>query len=57
VLATSWGLEAFIINNGGVKNFGLVWIVVLMGIPGALSIALRLILKLGYADVSFRIGK
>ena len=57
MLATSWGLEAFIINNGGVKNFGLVWIVVLMGIPGALSIALRLILKLGYADVSFRIGK
>ena len=40
-----------------VKHFGLVGIVALMGIPGVLSIALRLMLKLGFADVSFRIGK
>lgn len=57
VLAISWGFEAFIIANGGVRNFGLLWIVALMCIPGALSIVLRLILKSGFGDVGFRIGK
>ena len=57
VLAISWGFEAFIIANGGVRNFGLLWIVALMCIPGVLSIVLRLILKSGFGDVGFRIGK
>jgi membrane protease YdiL (CAAX protease family) len=57
VLAISWSLEAFIIASGGVRNFGPLWIVALMCIPGCLSIVLRLILKSGYEDVSFRIGK
>ncbi|WP_445357368.1 CPBP family intramembrane glutamic endopeptidase [Microbulbifer sp. ANSA002] len=57
VLAISWSLEAFIITSGGVRNFGLLWIVALMCIPGSLSIVLRLILKSGYEDVRFRIGK
>ncbi|WP_083922684.1 CPBP family intramembrane glutamic endopeptidase [Microbulbifer variabilis] len=57
VLAISWSFEAFIITSGGVRNFGPLWIVALMCIPGALSIVLRLILKSGYEDVSFRIGK
>lgn len=57
VLALSWSFEAFIIANGGVRNFGLLWIVALMCIPGVLSIVLRLILKSGFGDVGFRIGK
>jgi len=57
VLAVSWSFEAFIIASGGVRNFGPLWIVALMCIPGSLSIVLRLILKSGYEDVSFRIGK
>lgn len=57
VLAISWGFQAFIIANGGVRNFGPLWIVVLMCIPGALSVVLRLILKSGFGDVGFRIGK
>lgn len=57
VLAISWGFEAIIIANGGVRSFGPVWLVALMCIPGALSIALRLILKSGFGDGGFRIGK
>src|SRR5690606_34483819 len=47
----------FIIANGGVRNFGPLWIVALMCIPGALSIVLRLILKSGFGDAGFRVGK
>ncbi|WP_202841074.1 CPBP family intramembrane glutamic endopeptidase [Luteimonas saliphila] len=57
VLATSWSFEAFIIANGGVRNLGPLWIVVLMCIPGVLSVALRLILKSGFGDVGFQAGK
>lgn len=57
VLVLSWSFEAFIIVNGGVRNFGPLWIVVLMCIPGVLSIALRLILNSGFGDVGFRAGK
>jgi membrane protease YdiL (CAAX protease family) len=56
VLAISWSFEAFIIVNGGVRNFGILWFVALMCIPGTLSIMLRLILKSGFGDVGFRIG-
>lgn len=56
VLVVSWSFEAFIIVNGGVRNFGPFWIVALMCIPGVLSILLRFILKSGFRDVSFRIG-
>jgi uncharacterized protein len=57
VLATSWGFQAFIIANGGVRNFGPLWLVALMCIPGVLSLALRLFLKSGFEDVGFRPGK
>jgi membrane protease YdiL (CAAX protease family) len=57
VLAISWSFEAFIIVNGGVRNFGPLWIVALMCIPGVLSLVLRLVLKSGFGDVSFRAGK
>lgn len=57
VLAISWGFEAFIIVNGGVRNFGPLWLVALMCIPGVLSIALRLILNSGFGDVGLRAGK
>ena len=57
VLAASWGLEAFIIANGGVGNFGPLWIAGLMCIPGLLSLLLRLVLGTGFADVGFQPGK
>lgn len=57
VLAVSWSFEAFIIVNGGVRNFGPFWIVTLMCIPGVLSLALRFMLKSGFGDVGFRAGK
>jgi uncharacterized protein len=57
VLAVSWSFEAFIIANGGVRSFGPLWIVALMCIPGILSIVQRLILRSGFGDVSFRVGK
>mgnify|MGYP003584875364 CR=1 FL=1 len=56
VLAISCGFQAFIIANGGVRNFGPVWIVALMWIPGSLSIVLRLVLKSGFGDVGLRVG-
>lgn len=57
VLAISWSFEAFIIVNGGVRDFGPLWIVALMCIPGVLSVMLRFILKSGFGDVGFRVGK
>lgn len=56
VLVLSWCFQAYIIANGGVRTLGLLWLVALMCIPGALSILLRLIFKLGVSDVAFRIG-
>jgi membrane protease YdiL (CAAX protease family) len=62
VLLFSWSFQAFIIIKGGVSQLGsfwaaTLWIVALMCIPGALSILLRLVLKAGFADVSFRLGR
>ena len=57
VLAISWGFEAYMIANGGVRSLGPIWILILMCIPGALAIALRLVLKAGFEDAGFRIGK
>jgi uncharacterized protein len=57
VLLTSWGYEAFIIFGGGVARFGLAGLVILMWIPGLLSILLRLVLRLGFEDVSFIVGR
>ena len=57
VLTISWGYEAWIIFNGGVARFGLAALAVLMWIPGLVSILLRLLLKLGFADVRFVVGK
>lgn len=57
VLAISWSFEAFIIVNGGVRIFGPLWIVALMCTPGVLSLVLRLVLKSGFEDVGFRVGK
>jgi membrane protease YdiL (CAAX protease family) len=53
VLLVSWGYEAFIIVSGGVARFGLAGLVILMWIPGLLSILLRLTLTLGFRDVRF----
>lgn len=57
VLLTSWSYEAFIIFEGGVSHFGLAGLVILMWIPGLLSILLRLALGLGFGDVRFIVGK
>ena len=57
VLVISWSFEAFIIVNGGVRNFGPLWLIALMCIPGVLSIALRLILNSGFGDIGLRAGK
>ena len=56
VLLLSWSFEALIIFSGGISKFGPLWLIVLMCIPGALSILLRLIFKSGFADVGFRLG-
>ena len=57
VLLTSWSYEAFIIFGGGVARFGLAGLVILMWIPGLLSILLRLVLGLGFGDVRFIVGR
>jgi uncharacterized protein len=57
VLLISWIYEAFIIFGGGVARFGLAGLVILMWIPGLLSILLRLALGLGFGDVRFIVGK
>jgi hypothetical protein len=57
VLLTSWSYEAFIIFGGGVARFGLAGLVILMWIPGLLSILLRLVLRLGFEDVRFIVGR
>ena len=57
VLLTSWSYEAFIIFGGGVARFGLAGLVILMWIPGLLSILLRLVLGLGFGDVRFIAGR
>ena len=57
VLLTSWSYEAFIIFGGGVARFGLAGLVILMWIPGLLSILLRLALGLGFGDVRFIVGR
>ncbi|HEY0503708.1 MAG TPA: CPBP family intramembrane glutamic endopeptidase [Lysobacter sp.] len=56
VLALSWGLEAFIVAQGGVRELGPAWLVALMWIPGAVAIGQRLAFRLGFADAGFRIG-
>ncbi len=55
VLLSSWGLELFMILNGGVGAFGPLWLVLLMCVPGLTSVALRLILKIGFADAGLRV--
>jgi uncharacterized protein len=57
VLLISWGYEAYIVFHGGVARFGLPGLVILMWIPGLLSILLRLILKSGFGDVRFVFGR
>jgi membrane protease YdiL (CAAX protease family) len=57
VLLISWVYEAYMVFHGGVKRFGLAGLVILMWIPGLLSILMRLILKLGFADVRFTLGR
>lgn len=56
VLLASWGLELFIIMNGGVRALGPLWIVGLMCIPGLVAVILRLALKDRFADVGLRLG-
>lgn len=56
VLVTSWSYEALIIFEGGVARFGLTGLVILMWIPGLLSIVFRVVLGLGFEDVRFIVG-
>ncbi|UNK48355.1 CPBP family intramembrane metalloprotease [Lysobacter sp. S4-A87] len=56
VLAISWGFDAFLIGNGGVRHFGPMWLVALMWIPGAVSIALRVVLRSGFDDIGLTSG-
>jgi uncharacterized protein len=57
VLLISWAYEVYIVLNGGVQRLGIASVVVLMWIPGLLSILMRLIAKSGFRDVRFVIGK
>ena len=57
VLLISWGYEWYIAAHGGIARFGLTALVILMWIPGLLSVLMRLILKSGFADVGFTLGK
>ena len=57
VLIISWAYEAYIAFHGGVERFGIPGLVILMWIPGLLSILLRLILRSGFEDVRFILGK
>lgn len=56
VFILSWSYEAFIILSGGVKNFGLLGLIVMMWIPGLISVLQRIISKVGFGDVGFRKG-
>ena len=56
-LLVSWTYEAFIVVQGGVATFGLAGLLVLMWIPGLLSILMRLALGLGFRDVGLTLGK
>ena len=57
VLAISWAYEAYIAFHGGVERFGIPGLLILMWIPGLLSILLRLTLRSGFEDVRFIFGK
>jgi membrane protease YdiL (CAAX protease family) len=57
VLSISWAYEAALIVSGGVARFGIAGLVVLMWLPGLVSIAVRLVLRLGFGDVGFAVGK
>ncbi|WP_257387518.1 CPBP family intramembrane glutamic endopeptidase [Tahibacter caeni] len=53
VLPLSWAYEAFLIVGGGVARYGVAGLVVLMWIPGLVSLLLRRFLRLGFADAGF----
>lgn len=55
-LILSWSYETYIIFNGGVKAFGLGGLVLLMWIPGLVSIAYRALSKIGFGDTGFKLG-
>jgi hypothetical protein len=54
-LLISWSYEAFVIFHGGVKSFGLPGLILLMWVPGLVSILFRL--KYGFKDIGFRLGQ
>jgi membrane protease YdiL (CAAX protease family) len=56
VLLVSWAYEALLVFNGGVQRFGPPALVILMCIPGLLSVLLRLIPESGFADAGFVLG-
>lgn len=56
-LVLSWAYEAYLISHGGAKNAGLIGLIVLMWIPGLISIFLRIFWKIGFADAGFKNAK
>jgi membrane protease YdiL (CAAX protease family) len=57
VLLLSWAYEAYIVARGGVAAVGLTGIVVLMWLPGAIAIGMRLLLKARVPDTGLIAGK
>lgn len=55
-LSLSWLFEGYLILNGGVKNFGLLGLIVLMWIPGLISLIYRKISGIGFSDIGWKLG-
>jgi len=53
----TYAYTAFVISAGGVKNFGIFGLVLMMWIPGATSLAYRYFARIGFNDVGFRFGR
>lgn len=56
-LFLSWGYEAYLISTDGVKKFGLLGLIILMWLPGLVSLALRIHWKLGFSDAGLTCSK
>lgn len=52
----SYAYSAFVIMSGGVKNFGIAGLVLMMWIPGLVSLVYRKFSKIGFRDVGWKIG-
>lgn len=57
VLLVSWSYELYIALRGGVGRFGLPALLLLMWIPGLLSVLMRLVLGSGFGDAGLAPGR